>query len=175
MVMAQFQGLQDGYNKAAEEEDINLPKLDEFSFLFLNTLEEFGDLLHVFDPDKFNLDFSKMTDDEFMRYRLETGSCSAMVKVTPELDDIFFTHSTWTSYYRMNRIYKHYYIGLRDIKPATYHWSMSSFPGTMSSIDDYYMMDSGLASMEVTFHILCFCVFIYPPMSIILRDFKYKY
>ena len=101
------------------------------------------------------------SDDEFIKTTSEMGSCSGLVKVTPELDDIFFTHSTWTSYYRMNRIYKHYYIGLKDIKPATYHWSMSSFPGTMSSIDDFYMMDSGLASMEVKIRYFYVFVFLY--------------
>lgn len=148
LILAQLDGVYNGYNIAAKEQDIDLPALDQFTFLFLNSYDEFSDLLHVFDPDKFNLNWDNMTNDEFMRITTEESSCSGLIKVTPTFDDIYFCHTDWTSYYTMNKVYKHYKYNL-DLDIATYHWSMSSRPATLSSIDDYYIMDSGLASMEV--------------------------
>ena len=87
LVRAQLDGLQQGYNTAAQQ--LNLPTLDSFSFSFLNSLEEFGDLLHVFDPDRLDVDWTALSDEEFMRTTLQQGSCSGLVKVTPTLDDIF--------------------------------------------------------------------------------------
>eukprot|EP01083_Nonionella_stella_P025855 71187_1 len=152
LIWAQFDGVQKGYNTAVYEDDINLPTLDSFVFWFLNSIEEFHDLLHVFDPNKFNVNWTNLTDDEYMRYTLETGSCSGLVKVTPTYDDIYFAHSTWTDYYKMNRIYKYYKFDL-ELNTATSHLSMASYPAVLSSIDDWYLLDSGLAVMETTNHI----------------------
>jgi len=65
------------------------------------------------------------------------------------LDDIFFTHSTWSEYYTINRIYKQYIFDL-ELKTASVQMSMSSYPGSLSSIDDFYIMDSGLSVVETT-------------------------
>jgi len=49
----------------------------------------------------------------------------------------------------MNRVYKHYLFDL-EMNIPTKHLAMSSYPGSLSSIDDYYIMDSGLAVSETT-------------------------
>lgn len=75
--------------------------------------------------------------------------CSGLVKVTPELDDMFISHSTWSNFFWMNRVYKHYIIKLNASIPMS-HYTMSSYPGALSSIDDFYIMDSGIAVVETT-------------------------
>ena len=112
LILAQLDGVYNGYNMAAREKDIDLPSLDQFTFLFLNSYDEFGDLLHVFDPVKFNLNWDNMTNDEFMHITTEESSCSGLIKVTPTFDDIYFCHTDWTSYYTMNKVYKHYKFNL---------------------------------------------------------------
>jgi hypothetical protein len=43
------------------------------------------------------------------------GKCSALIKVSEDLSDIFFGHSTWDSYTAMTRIYKHYEFDLQQV------------------------------------------------------------
>lgn len=82
---------------------------------------------------------SKSSREDFARQspldvslQLQTrGHCSALVKVTA--DDILFGHSSWFHYSNMNRIYKHYRI-LGEVA------SFSSYPGLLSSLDDFYLM-----------------------------------
>ena len=48
-------------------------------------------------------------------------------------------HNTWTTYYTMTRLYKHYdFSGLSDRHAVGRRVSMSSYPGVVSSIDDWY-------------------------------------
>jgi hypothetical protein len=44
-----------------------------------------------------------------------TGKCSALVKVSADLSDVFFGHSTWDSFTAMTRIYKHYQLNLKQV------------------------------------------------------------
>jgi hypothetical protein len=43
------------------------------------------------------------------------GKCSALIKVSADLSDIFFGHSTWDSFTAMTRIYKHYQLNLQQV------------------------------------------------------------
>ena len=87
---------------------------------------------------------------------LGSGSCSAMVKVIGDYEDILFTHDTWTEYSTMLRIYKQYDFPVRqtgsresDFIPGQI-MTFSSYPGMVYSMDDFYQMQSGLAVMETT-------------------------
>ena len=90
-----------------------------------------------------------------LKLHLMTGHCSGLVKVTPTLDDIFFGHSTWAAYFMMLRIYKHYHFNNQwnseeENSGIQNHVSFSSYPGALSSIDDYYLLNNGLNVMETT-------------------------
>ena len=84
-----------------------------------------------------------------------SGSCSALVKLAPDNADLFFTHDTWLTYQHMLRIYKRYDLpfklapSLPTEVPAA-NQSFSSYPGKLMSGDDFYMLSSGLATMETT-------------------------
>jgi len=147
LLTAQFDGQKYGYNLAAEK--FGLPVLqDNFVWQWLSGSAEFGDIVNVLDPQS-RPNFEEMSDEEFNEYVMLHSHCSVIVKVTPLLDDIFFTHSTWSSYYTMNRVYKQYIFDL-ELQTASVQMSMSSYPGSLSSIDDFYIMDSGLAVVETT-------------------------
>lgn len=54
----------------------------------------------------------------------------------------------------MVRIYKHYEFALASPHHALKRVSFSSYPGELSSDDDFYLMDTGLALLQTTNDIL---------------------
>ncbi|ETO09376.1 phospholipase B domain containing 1 [Reticulomyxa filosa] len=117
LLMGQFYGVKDGYNAAIEELNTGLPPLDEFAFDFINANEEWPDVVQAIN-DSMRVDwFAFKTSKQALNHRLKSGHCSGLIKVTPELDDIIFSHSTWFvfyvyvwrfQYWWMNRVYKIY-------------------------------------------------------------------
>lgn len=79
-----------------------------------------------------------------------SGKCSALIKLAPDLSDIFMGHSTWDTYTAQLRIYKHYAFDLRQLRPAASRLSFSSYPGELFSDDDFFLMDSGLVLLQTT-------------------------
>lgn len=75
-------------------------------------------------------------------HRLRQGHCSGYIRITP--DDLFMAHDTWTPYNNMNRQYKVY--NLSDERSIAF----SSYPGTLASGDDWYMISNGLAVQETS-------------------------
>eukprot|EP01084_Bolivina_argentea_P267267 453632_1 len=70
--------------------------------------------------------------------------CSALIKVTD--DELFMAHDTWSQYNAMLRQYKTYEFGNSSIPTI----AMSSYPGTLHSGDDWYMLSNGLTTQETT-------------------------
>jgi len=71
-----------------------------------------------------------------------------LIKVLGDMSDLFMSQAAWFSYGAMNRIYKHYYFDLTNT--VSKKVSFSSYPGCLVSIDDFYMMDSGLVMLQTT-------------------------
>ncbi|KAL4431400.1 hypothetical protein ABPG75_006656 [Micractinium tetrahymenae] len=79
-----------------------------------------------------------------------SGKCSALIKLAPDLSDIYMGHSTWDTYTAQLRIYKHYSFDLHQLQPAASRLSFSSYPGELFSDDDFFIMDSGLVLLQTT-------------------------
>jgi hypothetical protein len=96
--------------------------------------------------------------------------CSVIVKLVPssaETDssnsetELYTSHTTWTGFQEMLRIYKMYDFpfqktsssssssSLSEVVPGR-HIAMSSYPGNLFSTDDWYTISSGLVSTETT-------------------------
>lgn len=86
------------------------------------------------------------------------SKCSAFIKVTKDdagkWKDLLAGHATWTSYTELLRTYKHYNFEL-EIKGQfkRSEITFSSYPGTISSTDDYYITSNQLLVMETTIEI----------------------
>lgn len=84
-----------------------------------------------------------------------SGSCSALVKVLPGAEDLYFSQVTWSTYASMLRILKKYSFkfhstfGSSELIPG-HTATFSSSPGRIFSGDDFYLISSGLATMETT-------------------------
>jgi len=84
----------------------------------------------------------------------ETGHCSALVKLTTDNRDLIVGHTTWDDYSRMTRIYKYYNFHLDGADTMATKIGFSSYPGLVSSTDNYYIMSSGLQVMDTSIEIL---------------------
>jgi len=83
--------------------------------------------------------------------QIEKGHCTGVVHLAEGNSELYFGHTTWESFSEMTRIWKVYDFPLQGVSAKKI--SFSSYPGCISSTDDYYLMDSGLAITETTLSI----------------------
>ncbi|XP_010181268.1 PREDICTED: putative phospholipase B-like 2, partial [Mesitornis unicolor] len=124
LALLQLKGLEDSYNGR-----VDFPRgrftLSPFGFLLLGCL------------------------------RLHRGSCSALLKLLPGQRDLLVAHDTWTSYQSMLRLIKKYTLPFRTSAGGNSQIPgniqvFSSYPGTIFSEDDFYILSSGLVALETT-------------------------
>ncbi|KAK6311775.1 hypothetical protein J4Q44_G00174390 [Coregonus suidteri] len=78
------------------------------------------------------------------------GHCSALIKMLPGFENLLFAHSSWYTYAATMRIYKHWDFYLSEPHTATGKLSFSSYPGFLVSLDDFYLLGSGLMMTQTT-------------------------
>ncbi|XP_059844261.1 putative phospholipase B-like 2 [Hypanus sabinus] len=140
LALLQLQGLEDGYN-----EDILFPtrklNIQPFGLILFQMFGDLEDLESVFNKS----DSSK---------RFGSGSCSAFIKLLPGNKELFTSHDTWNNYQTMLRIIKKYKLSFKsfpggDLIPGEVQ-AFSSYPGIIFSGDDFYILSSGLVTLETT-------------------------
>ena len=94
--------------------------------------------------------FKNMTIEEIRTYTAMHTHCSALVKVANDLSDIWMGHNTWTTYGTMIRTFKEYRFVSNNQTEKSKVVVFSSYPGSLSSVDDFYYLDSKLVVMETT-------------------------
>ena len=146
-IIAQFDGLMAGYHMASMLGEV--PPLDFFAFQLLNAL---GDLFQIIPAVQASerMNWSKMSSAQVRAERVRRGHCSAIIKVTGDFSDLLFGHSSWFDFGATNRIFKHYRLALHDPSTAAQKTSFSSYAGFLYSLDDFYMMDSGLGMTQTS-------------------------
>jgi len=95
-------------------------------------------------------DWSKMTPRQFRDFFQKKTHCSALVKLAADLSDIWFSHTSWYTYTSTTRIFKHYKFNYNDESTRAKVISMSSYPASLSSFDDFHLMDNGMVSIETS-------------------------
>ncbi|XP_039188557.1 putative phospholipase B-like 2 [Crotalus tigris] len=141
LVLLQLKGLEDGYSG-----QISFPtgrfSVASFGFLLFQLGGDLEDLESAFNKPK--------KEDH-----LGSGSCSALIKLLPGNHDLLVSHVTWNNYEAMLRILKKYTLPFRtlphgDTTIPGHTQAFSSYPGTIFSGDDFYVLSSGLVSLETT-------------------------
>lgn len=148
-IMAQYDGLIQGYLDA-KGTNSSLPVSTQFAFQLLAGWGDMLDLVEALHPER-RPNWAEMTLEEAQEKLLRKGHCSALVKILGDYSDLFMGQSAWFTYGAMNRIYKHYNFAT-SVAPRKL--SFSSYPGSLASQDDFYMMDSGLVMLQTTNGIL---------------------
>jgi len=93
-------------------------------------------------------------DHDWEKKLMKRGRCSGLVRVAPENKDLLVGHTTWGDYGSMTRIFKYYHFNLPGSYQKANVIGMSSYPGCISSTDDFYILDSGLVVMDTSLEIL---------------------
>lgn len=157
-----LEGMLDGYNaafQAGQVQVVGARQLTLTDIWFLNSdgdMEEIAVLQMGQDGKSW-----KLNEEKIMPRRLDLTSkpatgipvtrqpigshCSVLVKVTPDLSNIFFGHTTWEDYVQMLRIYKTYDLSFYGTKISS-----SAYPAVITSIDDFYVTSNKLAVTETT-------------------------
>ena len=178
MIQAQTDGLLNGYNSIMKDNQFGLNKI-----YFINADGEVPELIEVFKQKnktanyysrfkqrkplkKFSKDYLKKyfgsSDSEQAWLNLMMKShCSAVIKLIYDdydegtLKDIMVGHTTWDSYSEMQRVYKVYKFSFTLLEQQENPTiSFSSYAGTLTSTDDFYVLNSGLVVLETTLEIL---------------------
>lgn len=99
------------------------------------------------------------SDPELLWQKLMSKShCSALIKPIindGKLEDIYVSHTTWDSFSEMHRIMKIYdfrYSLFEENKRSKIMFS--SYPGTLTSTDDFYLLNNQINVLETTLEIL---------------------
>jgi len=96
-----------------------------------------------------------MEGDRLWESKLQkSGRCSALIRVTGENKDLLVGHTTWDDYSKMTRIWKYYKWKIHGVWTSVSHLGMSSYPGCVSSTDNFFMLDNGLVIMDTSLEIL---------------------
>ncbi|XP_039095903.1 phospholipase B-like 1 isoform X1 [Hyaena hyaena] len=139
-VVTQMDGLYLGAKKRAMLEKTK--PMTMFQIQFLNAIGDLLDLIPSVSPTK------NSSMKVFKRW--DMGHCSALIKVLPGFENIFFAHSSWYTYAAMLRIYKHWDFNIKDKDTSSHRLSFSSYPGFLESLDDFYILSSGLILLQTT-------------------------
>lgn len=145
-VVRQVEGMVAGYN-AAIAHDLS-KKLSYAEFQIMNAQ---GDLDELAFWDKSKIpDFKNMSSEKISNYIEAHSHCSSLIKVSADFSDLWFGHNTWTTFSSMTRIFKEYRFvsNMKTEKSRTV--AFSGYPGTVSSVDDFYITDRDLFITETT-------------------------
>ncbi|KAI7808257.1 putative phospholipase B-like 2 [Triplophysa rosa] len=141
LALLQLKGLEDGYNGQVDFPTGSF-SIDPFGFLLFQMGGDLEDLEAVLNKSS--------------GVRAEgSGSCSALIKLLPDNRDLLMSHDTWNNYQSMLRILKKYNFTYRTspdgkrVIPGRVQ-AFSSYPGSIFSGDDFYILSSGLVTMETT-------------------------
>uniref|UniRef100_A0A8C6SYK1 Phospholipase B-like n=1 Tax=Neogobius melanostomus TaxID=47308 RepID=A0A8C6SYK1_9GOBI len=123
-ITSQMDGLQAGVADWAKKQ--GKKPLSKFEVQFLNAVGDLLDLIPALNPSHPRLVDFKLPG---------MGHCSALIKMLPGFENLLFGHSSWYTY---------------APHTATGKLSFSSYPGFLVSLDDFYLLGSGLMMTQTT-------------------------
>ena len=122
-ILAQFDGMVAGYMALAPANET----LTLFQLQSVGAIGDYLDLITALSPAD-RPQYDNMTDSELMAFVRKNNHCSALVKVTGDLSELFFAHVAWFIFQSMTRIFKHYNFALNQAAVAGRQMSFSSYP-----------------------------------------------
>ena len=157
-VWMQFKGIAAGYASAAGNSRVVESGI--IGLWMTGTQADFYDIIGIYPASAEEADrqwnWEKLSPAKFDEWFALRTHCSSLVRHSPD-GDLLFGHVTWQTFTFAVRIYKIVTINYADTPAKT--MSYSSYPATLSSTDDFHVLDSGLAVMETSFSVFNASVF----------------
>ena len=150
----QLIGILDGYNSRVDEEkkkniSLEQEKITLPHFMAIISVGDIDELANINKTNRPN--YKNMTSEQIKNYVTERMHCSSLIKVAPDLSDVWFGHSTWSGYNRLIKMFKEYRYfpgGKFSVKANTI--LVSGYPGVINSNDDFYITSANLYVAETT-------------------------
>ncbi|OHT02646.1 Laminin A family protein [Tritrichomonas foetus] len=131
VIYSMLMGLHDGY-------DVASPANEKLSLMEMFVMVAMGDSLELL-----------ASWDWIPRNAEILQRCTGVIKMSPEEDDIYFAHNSWTDYRCLHSYLKKYIIPTPDFSsPEVF---LSTQMGLLSSPDDFFVNGGGLMVFETTF------------------------
>lgn len=144
LIYLQYEALIESYNTLATDDK----KLTVEEAMIMNS-HDISELAYY--KSKANRPtFHLMTSKDVENFVDENSHCSGLIKIAPDFSDIWFGHNTWTSFGSMTRIFKEYRYKSNNQSEKARTIAMSSYPGAVNSIDDFYITDRDMYVTETT-------------------------
>lgn len=154
-LVSQIEGLLAGSNFGARERHQRVLNLADI--LFMVSGGDVPAILAKLDPKTGFPDFDKLTPERVEIEVMKLTRCSALVRALPDLSDIFASHATWWNYGTMLRVYKLFNLPIPTVDAdgnisgiERVRQGFSSYPGVLSSQDDFYVTSRGMALLQTT-------------------------
>ena len=146
-IYQQILGLRDGYKNVTGIE-LNLSEI--FILGGPSDMRDIG--IHLMKNS--SPSFEEMTLEELKRNETLNSHSSAFVRLANDSSDIWFGHNTWNYYNLMIRIFKEYRFVTNKGNEKSKTIAFSSYPASLSSVDEFHVMDSNLTEMGTSIDIL---------------------
>ena len=147
LIKIQYDAIMDQYNSVVDSSR----KLSKNDFHILNYVAELPDIFDKFRVQQHGeTDYTKMTEEQLEENFLKRTHCSSIFKSKNDLSEIYFGHNTWNTYYSTIRIIKEYNLNYNNRWVKSKNIIFTSYPATMSSLDDFYLSSHGLVTIETT-------------------------
>ena len=152
LVYKQMDGIVEGFiaNTLDNNEIIDTTEFDtEYGIQMINFIPDVWDYVTKFGEEK-----SRKSKKAAKR-----PSCSVLIKHLPQLRDLYVGHNTWHEYsamgYRFLKKYKFNYHLLEESDEVIpgHTMTMSSYAGTVMSLDDFLSLSSGLMTTETSLNL----------------------
>mmetsp|Transcript_82953 Transcript_82953/g.231402 ORF Transcript_82953/g.231402 Transcript_82953/m.231402 type:complete len:612 (+) Transcript_82953:147-1982(+) len=128
-VYEQMDGLMAGVNDQLSLDE-RLSRLDVLLLNMQFDLDEIKTAVNVTE----RADIEKMRTEELSLWARGRSHCSSIVKLAPDGIELFIGHNSWMGFHMLLRVFKRYEFG--GLRPV----AMPSFPGVLSSTDDFYQV-----------------------------------
>jgi len=145
-ILRRFDGLVEGYKEFRDpDHDV---EISELQFVVLESAGDLDDLTFVVSKSHPELR-KKVSSDA---WRDIHHHCTGLIYMEEDYSDVYVSHDSWSGYNTMNRMLKDYEIISNNTHVAATRWTFSSNAGLLLSMDDFWIMNSGLVVIETTLH-----------------------